>query len=62
MSDNERIGAESFEVKRDKKMPNIGPGHIEYGTGERFSNYRDAGTNLPFRQKIQDDTTGDRSK
>lgn len=62
MSDKERIGAETFELKRDKKMPNIGPGPIEYGTGQRFTNLRDAGTNLPFTQKIQDDATGDQSE
>lgn len=56
MTDEKMIGSDSFEVKRDTKMPNIGPGHIQYGHGQRFANDRNAGGNLPFTQQIAEDT------
>lgn len=55
MTDKKMIGSDSFEVERDTPMGNIGPGHIQYGHGQRFANNRDAGGNLPFTQKIEDD-------
>ncbi len=54
MADKQWVGSETFEAKRDKPMPNIGPGHIAYGHGERFANQRSSGGNLPFTQKIEE--------